>query len=126
MPSELRLMRIADRIKQEISEMLVMGQISDPRIEGVYITDVTVDREFSYANVFVSALEGESVSRVILDGLEHASGFIRSILSKRIQLRSFPRLRFQWDDTPERAERIERLIDSLSADSKESDGQETE
>ena len=124
MPSELRLMRIADRIKQEISEMLVTGQISDPRLEGLYITDVTVDREFSYANVFVSALGGEAVSKEVLDGLEHASGFLRTTLSKRIQLRTFPMLRFQWDETPERAERIERLIDSLSASSEESDEQE--
>ena len=124
MPSELRLMRIADRIKQEISEMLVTGQINDPRLESLYITDVTVDREFSFANIYISALGGEAVSQEILDGLEHASGYLRSTLSKRIQLRSFPKLRFHWDETPERADRIERLIDSVSKGSKEADGKE--
>jgi len=94
--------------------MLVMGQISDPRLIGVYITDVKVDRELSFANIFVSAISGEETSETILEGLEHASGFLRSTLAKRIELRSFPRLRFFWDTTPERAERIERLIDSIS------------
>jgi ribosome-binding factor A len=114
MPSKLRLQRISDRFKQEISEMLVMGEINDPRLMGVFITDVKVDRELSFANIFVSAIGGEETSENILEGLEHASGFLRSILAKRIELRSFPRLRFFWDPTPERAERIERLIDSIS------------
>ena len=94
--------------------MLVMGQINDPRLIGVFITDVKVDRELSFANIFVSAIGGEETSESILEGLEHASGFLRSTLAKRIELRSFPRLRFFWDSTPERAERIERLIDSIS------------
>lgn len=94
--------------------MLVMGQINDPRLVGVFITDVKVDRELSFANIYVSAIGGEETSENILEGLEHASGFLRSTLAKRIELRSFPRLRFFWDSTPERAERIERLIDSIS------------
>lgn len=114
MPSKLRVKRIGDRIKQEVSEMLVMGQISDPRLLGVFITEVNVDRELTFANIFISALEGDNSPEMILEGLEHASGFLRSTLAKRIELRTFPRLRFFWDPTPERAERIERLIDSLS------------
>lgn len=94
--------------------MLVMGQINDPRLMGVFVTDVKVDRELSFANIFVSAIGGEETSETILEGLEHASGFLRSALAKRIELRSFPRLRFFWDSTPERAERIERLIDSIT------------
>lgn len=127
MPSKLRVAKIADRIKEEISEMLVTGQISDPRLMQVFITDVKVDRELMYASIFVSAIEGKESSQLILEGLEHASGFLRSALSKRIDLRSFPKLRFFWDDTPERAERIERLIDSLSENIQEDnelDGQD--
>ena len=114
MPSKLRVTKIADRIKEEISEMLVTGQISDPRLTQIFITDVSIDRELMYANIFVSSIEGKDASQMILDGLESASGFLRSVLSKRVELRNFPKLRFFWDETPERAERIERLIDSLS------------
>jgi ribosome-binding factor A len=117
MPSKLRLSRIGNRIKEEISEMLVTGQINDPRLPGVFVTDVNVDRELAFANIFVSAIEDEFSNEEILQGLEHASGFLRSKLAKRIELRTFPKLRFFWDPTPERAEHIERLIDSLSEQS---------
>jgi ribosome-binding factor A len=116
MPSKLRLKRIADRIQQLLSEMLVTGRISDPRLTAVFITDVTVDRELSFANVYVSSIEGKSQSKEILDGFKHASGFLRSSLAHEIKLRTFPSLRFFWDETPERAERIEQLIDSIQAE----------
>jgi ribosome-binding factor A len=117
MPSKLRLKKISDRIKQEISEMLVTGQISDPRIGSVYVTDVTVDRELYFANIYVSSLEGQDESATILEGLEHAKGFLRSHLADKIELRSFPKLRFFWDETPERAENIERMLDNLKKES---------
>jgi len=93
--------------------MLVKEEIRDPRLSGISITDVRVDRELSYADIYVSAVEGTSRSKEVLDGLESASGFIRKALSDRIQLRSFPRLRFHWDITPERADRIEQLLASI-------------
>ncbi|MCD6577574.1 MAG: 30S ribosome-binding factor RbfA [Anaerolineaceae bacterium] len=114
MPSKLRTKRIADRIKELLSEMLVTGKISDPRLASVFITDVTVDRELSFANIFVSSLKGKSKSDEILAGLKHARGYLRSSLAREIDLRTFPVLRFLWDETPERAERIEQLLDSIS------------
>lgn len=114
MPSKLRLKRISDRINQLLSEMLVTGQVSDPRLSGVFITDVNVDRELNFATIYVSSLEGKERQDEILSGFAHASGYFRSKLANEIQLRTFPALRFIWDETPERAERIERLIDSLS------------
>lgn len=113
MVSKLRTERIADRIQQELSELLI-AEISDPRLAGVSITDVTVDRELAYAEVYFSALEGTERSRDILDGFNHAQGFLRRELARRIDLRIFPRLRFHWDPTFERADKIERLIASLN------------
>ena len=112
MVSKTRALRVADRIRDEISEMLVM-EISDPRLAGVSVTDVRVDRELAYAEVYVSALEGSSRAREILEGLDHASGYLRHELAQRIDLFTFPRLRFHWDPTFEKADRIERLIASL-------------
>jgi ribosome-binding factor A len=110
--SKLRANRIADRIREELSEMLIQ-EISDPRLSGISVTDVTVDREVAYADIYVSALEGIARSEDVLMGLEHAQGYLRRGLSQRIELRVFPRLRFHWDATFERAEKIERLIASL-------------
>ena len=90
--------------------MLVKGEIRDFRLTGVSVTEVRVDRELSYAEIYVSALEGSERSAEILAGFESASGYIRKVLSERIELRSFPRLRFHWDPTFEKADRIEKLL----------------
>lgn len=112
MPSGVRLQRIADRIREELSEMLIR-EISDPRLHLIYVTDVKVDKELAYADIYVSAVEGISRSKDVLAGLESASGFIRRTLASRIELRTFPRLRFHWDVTPENADHIERLLAEL-------------
>jgi len=117
MPSSVRLQRIADRIREEISEMLIR-EISDPRLQQIYITDVKVDRELAYADVYVSAVEGVSRSKDVLAGLESASGFIRRTLASKVELRAFPRLRFHWDVTPENADHIEKILADLRAKSK--------
>jgi ribosome-binding factor A len=112
MPSKVRLQRIADRIREDLSELL-LRQVQDPRLQMIFITDVKVDRELAYADIYVSAVEGKARQAEILSGLEHASGFLRSALAQRIELRVFPRLRFHWDPTPEHADHIERLLAQL-------------
>jgi len=113
--SKTRAQRIAERIREELSQMMIQ-EISDPRLAGVSITDVIVDRELAFADIYVSALEGESRSKEIILGMAHAQGYLRHALSQRIELRTFPQLRFYWDPTFERAERIERIIASLHSD----------
>ncbi len=92
---------------------MLIHEISDPRLKQIYLTDVKVDKELAYMDVFVSAVEGVERSADVLAGLESASGFLRRTLSARIELRSFPRLRFHWDMTPENADRIERILAEL-------------
>ena len=113
MVSKIRAQRISDRIFEELSTLLIL-EVSDPRLTGVSVTHVSVDRELAYANIYVSSLEGSEASQEILEGLKHAAGFLRRQMAQRIQLRSFPRLRFYWDQIPERADHIDKLLDSLS------------
>jgi len=115
MTSKVRAQRIADRIFEELSTLLLV-EVSDPRLSSVNITDVRVDRELAYANIYVSSIEGSESAQEILDGLHHAGGFLRSALSQRIQLRYFPRLRFYWDPNPEKADQIDKLLASLPED----------
>jgi ribosome-binding factor A len=112
MPSGIRLQRISDRIRQELSEMLIY-EISDPRLQQIFVTDVRVDKELAFADIYVSAVEGAERSGEILSGLKSAGGFLRRTLSRRVELRTFPRLRFHWDPTPENADHIERLLSEL-------------
>lgn len=118
MPSDIRLQRIAERFQKEISELLIY-EISDPRLSGVSVTDVTIDRELTVADIYVSALEGSSRSAEILEGFDRAKGFIRRQLAKRIDIRTMPRLRFHWDPTPENADRIERILAEIRQEREE-------
>ena len=116
MPSGVRLQRIADRIREEISVLLIR-EINDPRLHQVYVSDVRVDRELTYADVYVSAVEGKSRAKDILAGMESASGYFRRTLAARVELRAFPRLRFHWDPTPENAEHMEKLFAQIREES---------
>ncbi len=115
MVSQLRLRRINERLKEELA-LLLLYEVADPRVRGATVTDVRVDRELAYADVFVSAVEGSERREEILEGLEHARGFLSRELARRVELRQFPRLRFHWDPTPERAERIEALLEQIRAE----------
>jgi ribosome-binding factor A len=112
MPSKVRIERIEDRFRQDLSELLIR-EISDPRLQQIFVTDVKVDRELAFADTYVSAVEGAARSAEILEGLQSASGFLRRALAARIDLRAMPRLRFHWDPTPENADHIEQLLISL-------------
>ena len=92
---------------------MLIHEISDPRLKQIFVTDVKIDRELAFADVFVSALEGVERSADVLAGLESAAGFLRRTLAARVELRAFPRLRFHWDVTPENADRIERILAEL-------------
>lgn len=92
---------------------MLIREISDPRLQQIFVTDVRVDRELAYADVYVSAIEGSERSKEVLAGLKSARGFLRQALAKRVDLRTFPRLRFHWDPTPENADHIEQLLAQL-------------
>lgn len=97
---------------------MVVRELADPRLSGISITDVKVDRELAFADIYVSAVEGHERAKEVIAGLEHASGFLRRALAERVDLRVFPRLRYHWDPTPERADHIERLLAELRGEEK--------
>lgn len=112
MPSGIRLKRIQDQILQ-VMTLILETKVNDPRVEGAYVTDVEVDRELDYANIYISSLSGPEGADEILAGLRNAAGFIRYTLSQEVKLRVMPRLRFYWDDTPERVDRMESLFSEI-------------
>jgi|Deesub1362A_J573_1020465.scaffolds.fasta_scaffold02271_3 ribosome-binding factor A len=113
MVNQTRARRIADRIAEELSDLL-FKEVKDPRLDGVTITDVEVDRELAYATVYFTALNAPSRLDEIQAGFQHASGFLRSQLATRIPLRSFPRLRFRYDPSQDRGARIDELLREIS------------
>ncbi len=61
-------------------------------------------------------MEGQERTREVMEGLHSASGFLRRELAVRVDLRVFPKLRFHWDPTPERADHIERILAGLRSE----------
>jgi ribosome-binding factor A len=118
MTSKARAKRIGDRILEELAVVL-QREVEDPRLSMVTVTGVEVDRELAYATIFVSALGDEDRQQEVLEGLKRARGFLRSALAARIQLRTFPELRFRWDASYQRGARIEELLDQLKTEKKE-------
>jgi ribosome-binding factor A len=111
--SESRARRIATRMQEELAEIL-QRQASDPRLEGLTVTGIDIDRELAYATIHVTKTEAEA-QKETMTALIGARGFLRSELARRIPLRSFPRLRFRWDASAERGARIEQVLASLKS-----------
>ena len=101
--------RVATLIRNILSTLL-MTKVTDPALETVTVTDVKIDREFEYADVYVHAMDDQAE---VMAGLARASGFLRRELAQRVRLRNVPVLHFHWDPTVERAERIDELIETL-------------
>lgn len=117
--------RVAERI-QEILGTLIQFQVKDPRLQGVTVIDVEIDRELMYATVYVSSLGGEEDREEVMDGLDDANGFLRREVGSHLSLRRVPELRFEWDETRQQAARIEDLLDSLNIPAPQEENEETD
>jgi len=108
MPSQ-RQQRVARQILQEIS-VIVEQELADPRVELVTFTAVMVSPDLRNARVFYSYMGGDTERQRCAEALEHASGMLRRELGRRLPLRFIPALRFEYDDSSVRAERIAALL----------------
>ncbi|MGA2977465.1 MAG: 30S ribosome-binding factor RbfA [Spirochaetia bacterium] len=112
---EIRLRRIESLLRSEISAMIMTGQIKDPRIETLTtITEVNISKDLGHAKVWVSRFGDREAVAGSVEALNHAAGYIQGILSKKISLRIFPRLKFIRDDSMENGFRVvEKLRDIM-------------
>lgn len=123
--SKIRQQRVAEGLRAELMDLL-QNELRDPRLNLVTITEVTIDRELRHASVFVSALAGPEEQRQIMQALEGATGFLRREIARRIHLRVVPELRFRWDPSLERGERIGQILDRLEIPPEETSGHDTD
>ncbi|MGA2111296.1 MAG: 30S ribosome-binding factor RbfA [Anaerolineales bacterium] len=122
MPSLTRAQRLAERIREVLAELL-LRETSDPRLSSVSVTEVRVDREFAHASIYVSVLDADLTRRgEVMRALQGARGFLRHELAVRIPIRTFPQLRFIWDDLPDRAEHLQTLLDAIGPHSNQAGG----
>ena|SRR5690554_3859202 len=101
--------RIQEEIKKEIADIL-HREVKDPRIGFISITDVELSDDLSYVKVFYSSLNEDKLDE-IQEGLDKATGYIRSEIGKRIRLRLVPELSFRYDASLKRGAHIDRLLE---------------
>lgn len=105
-----RPQKIGDLIQRELAELLAR-ELRDPRVGMVTITAVDVSPDMSHARVLFTILDREKLDETAA-ALKRAAGFLRSQLARRVKMYTIPELRFSYDESIERADRISRLIDS--------------
>ena len=101
--------RLAEQIKEEVS-LIIAGEVEDPRVGFVTVTDAKLTPDLRYAKIYVSVLGTEAEVKESLAALKHAAGFIRTQLGAVLRMRRTPELHFVYDETTETAARIEELL----------------
>ncbi len=116
-----RMRRVDEAIRQVIGDA-VAGDLKDPRVGFVTVTDVRTSPDLSHARVYVSVLGADAGAGGIstpeerdmtLDGLNSAHGFLQARIAGQLHLKRTPTLEFSYDDTTDRAMRVEELIDEM-------------
>jgi ribosome-binding factor A len=106
--------RLAEQIKEEVS-LIISGEVEDPRVGFVTVTDVKMSPDLRHAKVYVSVIGTDDEVKGSLAALKHANGFIRHQLGVVIRMRHTPELHFAYDDAEVRAARIEELLSQEAA-----------
>jgi len=105
-----RSSRVGDMIIKEISEMILRGDIKDPRIANLVLTGIKVTNDLGFARIYFTSLKSDYDKEVILSGLRSATSFIKWELSKRFRIKRIPEIRFEFDETLEEGYRVDDLL----------------
>ena len=113
-----RAERLAEQIREELS-LIIAGEVEDPKVGFVTVTEAKVSADLRTAKVYVSVLGTEDEVRESMAALKHAAGFIRNQLGIVLRMKRTPDLHFVYDDTDLRAARIEELLSQEVAKAQE-------
>ena len=105
-----RMRRVDEAVREVLSDVLT-HEVKDPRVGFVTVTDVKTSPDLSHARVYVSVLGDAEAVSASLEGLRSAHGFLQGRIGGELRLKHTPTLTFFHDDTAERAQRLERLMD---------------
>ena len=94
---EIRKKRIENEIVRLISIMILNGHIKDPRISMVSVHRSEINSDHSHVKVWISSFCSQRKQTKLLNGLNSASGYLSSVISKKLRLRLSPKMKFVWD-----------------------------
>ena len=107
-----RMDKINEELKKELS-VIIDNNLKNPHITGmISVTKVKTSPDLRYARVYISLLNCKNVKET-MEGLKSASGFMRTELARRVNLRYTPELRFEIDDSMEYGARIENILKEI-------------
>ena len=110
--NQARLGRNEEEYKKELSQ-IIGYELKNPNITGlISVTKVKVTNDLKYAKVYVSILNSKNIKET-LAGLKKSSGFIKSELAKRVNLRNTPELIIELDDSLEYGARIDTILKEI-------------
>jgi ribosome-binding factor A len=103
-----RMRRVNEAVREVLSDSMKL--LKDPRVGFVTVTDVRTSPDLRHAKVFVSVLGSEEEREATMDGLTSAHGLLQSVVNRELRIKRTPTLEFVYDDTAERAARLERIL----------------
>ncbi|EGG72509.1 MULTISPECIES: 30S ribosome-binding factor RbfA [Staphylococcus] len=115
--NNIRAERVGEQMKQEIMD-IVNNKVKDPRVGFLTITDVELTNDLSQAKVYLTVLGNDKEVDNTFKALHKATGFIKSGLGSRMRLRIIPELTFEYDESIEYGNKIERMIQELHKNDK--------
>lgn len=109
----IRPERVAQLIRRELSD-IIANRVRDPRVgRWVSITDVEITRDLAFARVYISILAPPEERETTFAALRSATGFLRSQLAPRLDVREVPELRFELDTSLDTGARVEEILKRL-------------
>ncbi|MEQ8826913.1 MAG: 30S ribosome-binding factor RbfA, partial [Parvibaculum sp.] len=110
--SSRRVLKAAQAIR-EVVGMAILADLKDPRIENATITKVEVSPDMRQAKVSVSVMGDDAKQKLCLHGLQSAAGYLQSKISKRIDTRYTPRLKFELDMGVKKSIALAKVLDEV-------------
>jgi ribosome-binding factor A len=104
-----RVLKAAEAIREVVS-MAILTDLRDPRIQGVTVTFVEVSPDMRVAKVHVSIMGSDTTQKLCLKGLQSSAGFLQQKISKRIDTRYTPVIRFELDMGVKKSIAIARML----------------
>lgn len=114
-----RIDRVSQMVRTELAKIIQL-EMQDNRMHLVTITSVEVTRDFAYATVCVSVFsDDEAEIKDIVTVLNQSSKLLRYRLANEVELRKTPQLKFVYDDTIVKGNKLSTLINQLTRDEKD-------
>jgi ribosome-binding factor A len=115
MPQGSRAARVGDLIRAALAELLVR-EVHDPGIGFLTIVRVKVSPDLLQARVFYTTIGDDKARRDTAKALGRATPFLRRQIGRRLNLKRVPELAFMFDDSIEKNDRIERILQELNTE----------